>query len=417
MTHQTRDALVRENADLRRRLTAMVSAIEKQAGVRKQGPVQPYANGQLNGNAPGRPRFMPLAFDHIALDLTPNYLIKGLVPRGGLTVIWGPPKCGKSFWAFDLLMHVALGWQYRGRKVRTGPVVYVAAEGASGFLARIEAFKQAKIAEDAGKVPFYLIPDRPNLTEEYDALIEQIRAGLGELAPEVIALDTLNRTMTGSESSDQDMTQYIAAADALRAAFNCSVIIVHHCGHDQTRPRGHTALMGACDCQIAVKRGHGFVTASVEFMKDGPEGDTVAFSLKPIDVGTDDDGDAITSCVVEPADPDQLGLSTQQQKPLSDHQQTLFDVIVKAVDDAQIADPAMAQDVAKAGHSMHVRRDLIRTEFNARQVDAPDITADTLRKRFSNSLASLVKRRNVGFDSENVWLNWRKPDMPDMHRT
>ena len=36
------------------------------------------------------------------------YLVKGLLPRSGLVVIWGPPKCGKSFWAFDLLMHVSL---------------------------------------------------------------------------------------------------------------------------------------------------------------------------------------------------------------------------------------------------------------------------------------------------------------------
>ena len=27
------------------------------------------------------------------------------IPRVGLVVVWGPPKCGKSFWAFDLAMH------------------------------------------------------------------------------------------------------------------------------------------------------------------------------------------------------------------------------------------------------------------------------------------------------------------------
>jgi hypothetical protein len=40
-------------------------------------------------------------------------------------VIWGPTKCGKSFWVFDLMLHVALGWDYRGMKVRQGTVVYL----------------------------------------------------------------------------------------------------------------------------------------------------------------------------------------------------------------------------------------------------------------------------------------------------
>ena len=56
-------------------------------------------------------------FDEIQLSTERPYLVKGLIPREGLVVAWGPPKCGKSFWAFDLAMHFALGWTYRGRRV------------------------------------------------------------------------------------------------------------------------------------------------------------------------------------------------------------------------------------------------------------------------------------------------------------
>jgi hypothetical protein len=37
-------------------------------------------------------------------------------------------------------------------------------------------------------------------------------------------------------------------------------------------------------------------------MKDGPQGETVVSSLEQIIVGNDNDGDAITSCVVRPAE-------------------------------------------------------------------------------------------------------------------
>jgi hypothetical protein len=49
-------------------------------------------------------RFTLTRFNAVRLASSPAYLVKGLIPRGGLTVVWGPPKCGKSFWTFDLTM-------------------------------------------------------------------------------------------------------------------------------------------------------------------------------------------------------------------------------------------------------------------------------------------------------------------------
>jgi len=45
----------------------------------------------------------------------------------------------------ELTMHIALDWEYRGRRVQPGPVVYIACEGEAGIKARSEAFRQARI--------------------------------------------------------------------------------------------------------------------------------------------------------------------------------------------------------------------------------------------------------------------------------
>ena len=83
------------------------------------------------------------------------------------------------------------------------------------------------------------------------------------------------------------MAAYVKAADAIRDAFNCAVVIVHHCGHEGTRPRGHSSLMGAVDAQIAVKRDAADnIIATVEFMKDGPQGDEFASRLEVVEIGT-----------------------------------------------------------------------------------------------------------------------------------
>jgi RecA-family ATPase len=225
-------------------------------------------------NGARQPRFRLLAFNDIKPDDAANYLIKGLFPRVGLAVIWGSPKCGKSFWAFDLLMHVALGWDYRGHRVCAGPVVYCALEGALGFKNRAEAFRQGKLAEaDGESPPFYLMETPLSLVADAAQLVADIRAQLGVAKPVAVCIDTLNRSLAGSESSDEDMSNYIRGADAIRDAFGCLVVIIHHCGHNAERPRGHSSLMGALDAQIGVRRDAADnIVAELELSKDGEVG-------------------------------------------------------------------------------------------------------------------------------------------------
>jgi len=168
----------------------------------------------------GEPRIKLMPFDKISLGTNRRYLVKGIIPYPGLTVIWGPPKSGKSFWTLDLAMHVALGHEYRGRRVQQGPVVYCCFEGQSGIAARLEAYRQRFLSEDADNVPFYLQPAPMDLIKEHPDLISAIREL--ETTPVAVVLDTLNRSLNGSENSDEDMSNYIKAADAIRDSFDCS---------------------------------------------------------------------------------------------------------------------------------------------------------------------------------------------------
>lgn len=108
------------------------------------------------------------------------------------------------------------------------------------------------------------------------------------------------------------MAAYIQAADAVKDAFSCSVIIVHHSGYDASHPRGHSSLTGAVDAQLSVKRGvANNIVVEVEFMRDGPEGERVISRLEQVEVGTDADGDPITSCVVVPVEGPQTATDAQ----------------------------------------------------------------------------------------------------------
>ena len=183
-------------------------------------------------------RFKLVAFNNMKPGLEQLYLVDELIPIAGLVDIWGKPKCFKSFWTLDLMFYVAMGWEYRDRSVQQGAVVYCAFEGAHGYKKRIEAIRRHYELDEEHHVPLYVMPGQANLIADHKRLIADITGQLGDTEPICVVLDTLNKSLMGSESKDTDMSAYVRAAEAIRDAFKCVVIIVHHCGLDDTRPRG-----------------------------------------------------------------------------------------------------------------------------------------------------------------------------------
>jgi hypothetical protein len=315
--------------------------------------------------------------------------------------VWGPPKSGKSFWTFDLVMHVALNWPYRGRRVHHGAVVYCAFEGQTGIEARVEAFRQRFLADGHDghdQIPFFLEPLTLDLVGQPSELASAIRVTLGETTPAVIVFDTLNRSLRGSENSDEDMSAYIQAADMLREAFACAIIIVHHCGTKDTRPRGHTSLTGAADAQLAVTRDAADnIIATVELAKDGPQGDTVASRLDVVEVGLDDDGDPITSCVVVPVE---AGDTLKPQPKVTGATRIALDALYEAI--AEIGEVSESSHVPRNTRTIPVVR--WTTYFEAKMID--DRTKpDSKRRAFVRSCEKLQALKIIGVWNDHVWLS------------
>jgi hypothetical protein len=348
------------------------------------------------------PRFRLIKFDQLRLIGETAYLVKRLIPRVGLIVVWGPPKSGKSFWTFDLTMHVALDWPYRGRKVHGGPVVYCALEGAAGIQKRVEAFRMERLAEDAADIPFYLLPTALDLVKDHKELIAAIRAQLGDKSPVAVVLDTLNRSLVGSESSDSDMAAYIRAADAIREAFNCAVVIVHHCGHDASHPRGHTSLPGAVDAQLSVKRdGADNIMVTVELMKDGPQGDEIFSRLKTVDIGVDEDDEPITSCVVVPIEGGrQEQASFKSSKRVSGAFQTALRCLREVIEECGIRPPS-SEHIPQEMKVVTIQQ---WRECCYRRGISSSVEARARQQAFQRAFNKLVGSGDAAVCEEYVWI-------------
>ena len=236
-------------------------------------------------------------------------LVKGLLGEQSFAVIAGPTGSGKTFLALDMAIHLANGWPWFGRKVERVGVLYVGAEGQAGLKKRVKAWQRHHGVDETAEVPFILYPRVVDLVSDGTGVNHIIRAvtALSERLPVkigLIVIDTLARCFgAGDENTARDMGAFVSRCGMLQDRCKATVLTVHHFGKNETLGmRGSVALKAAADSVIEVTGLSGTRTAKVEKQKDGEAGNEFCFELQPVDLDADEEGEAVTSCVVAPSD-------------------------------------------------------------------------------------------------------------------
>lgn len=234
-----------------------------------------------------RRRFQPLSFGELRDWTAPKWLAERLIPAGGLAVVYGRPKAGKTFWSLDLSLSVATGRSFHGISVNRGRTTYVAAEGGPARLRdRIAAWLRHRGA------------DQSELSGWWDLVISPVdlidRGQVGQLLKELgqprdlVILDTLARCMSGDENTQKDMSAAVAGCDRLRSELSAAVLLVHHEGKDGSKgARGSTVLRGAIDTGIRARSEGKRIIFSVEDQRDDEPLAPTSFELAPVVLGND----------------------------------------------------------------------------------------------------------------------------------
>jgi KaiC/GvpD/RAD55 family RecA-like ATPase len=263
------------------------------------------------------------------------WLIDCFLAKSGPAAIFGAPGSGKTFLALSIAVCVAEARPWAGRHVEGGFVLYVVAEGQTGFRNRLSAMIEAgRLTRTA---PFAFVPtplDLQSPTGDVGPLIATIR-GLAKTAgqpPALIVIDTLSKTFGGGSENSDDMARYVANCERISSAFDCLTLIVHHPSKngDARSERGHSSLRGGIVTSIHVEGSDGLRTAKIVKQKDGQEGITVAFRLDPIVLGKDSRGNEVTTCLVEFVDIDDTMLSANAgtaKSRLTGRKKIAFDAI------------------------------------------------------------------------------------------
>ena len=249
-------------------------------------------------------------YRNIKPALGSSYIIKGVLDSHALSAIYGPSNSGKTFFALDLAFHIATGRTWRGFRIRKAAVLYLAAEGGRGVQNRIAAIRKHTGVDDVPialrRAGLDLLRSQADLQAVYDLSQETKKiAGNDSL---VIVIDTLSRAMAGGdENSPVDMTALIKNVDMIREATGAHVMLVHHTGKDTARgARGHSSLRAALDTEIEVQAEDNWRAALVTKQRDNASGQEFPFTLHSVSLGVDDDGDEVTSCVIESANTEEV---------------------------------------------------------------------------------------------------------------
>ena len=210
-------------------------------------------------------RSAALYASEVHFDRKADYSVKGWLGSEAVSVVYGDSNCGKSFFGLDISAHVASGRPWMGHNVRKGKVLYLASEGGvKSYGPRIAAIRNAKsdLYGHGMADHFLLLPTPVDLHGDKD--VAAISAALPDLNFSLIVVDTLAMSIGGgSENDSADMGKYIQNIFALKACYNCHVMIIHHSGKDKSKgSRGHSSLRAAVDTEIEVQDEGGFRTAT-----------------------------------------------------------------------------------------------------------------------------------------------------------
>lgn len=229
------------------------------------------------------------------------WLVKNFLPKATLGVIYGESGSGKSFLAYDLCAAISRGLDtWCGKRVSQGRVLIVVAEGAQGFRQRIDAYCHQQGIRPRDFDVDYISDFIPNLT--MPNLITDLIKEIKERQPyDLIVMDTFAQVMAGAdENSGKDVGSALAQCKRIHIDTGAMVLLVHHSGKDAGKgARGWSGLRAAADVELEITRKDNDRAIKVTKLKDGQDGASMGFKLHTVTLGEDDDGDDITSCIVE----------------------------------------------------------------------------------------------------------------------
>jgi KaiC/GvpD/RAD55 family RecA-like ATPase len=261
-------------------MTTVLAFQPRHAAQRDSGPLGTRSAGRARG-------FTLSRLDQIPTPPRRDEIVGGLLAAGEIAALSGPPGSGKSAVATLLATCIAEGRHFLGRRVWSGPVIYIAAERF------IEATRRL-IAIGSGQAPVFVSRERPNLAEptEIGYLAEAIVTACTDegIPPALVIFDTAARCMVGlDENSARDVGRVIDGLTRLSELIpSAAIVLLHHVSKGTGDLRGSTALLGGIDLDLGLEGSGSLRRLVVRKANAVAEGQVLGFELVPMSAAGDE---------------------------------------------------------------------------------------------------------------------------------
>lgn len=174
-----------------------------------------------------------------------DWLLDGLLITGGVSLLAGRPKAGKSTLARYLMSCAAKGSEFLGRATKPGPVLCVALEEKKSEVVRHFRAMGAGLG-DPVHVHVGAAPQDP---------IPWLEAAIASHRPTLVVVDPLQRFLRLKDGNDYtEVTAAIEPIMELARKWGTHILLLHHLrkggGNDEQAILGSTALFGAVDTAL-----------------------------------------------------------------------------------------------------------------------------------------------------------------------
>jgi AAA domain len=265
----------------------------------------------------------------------PQWLVKGMLPRSGVALLSGQYAAGKTFVGADLCLSVVFDREFLGRRVRSGGVLWIAAEGGGEIDSRVEAARAGKFRDGhAGEIPFFVAEPPAGLSQHnIITWLEHAVAEASWVAAEkfgadlrLVVIDTLAACFNITDENDN--AEAARLMKELARVGNASDVLVmpiaHHGKTAETGVRGASAYGAGADAILSVlgvtdplsgktsKR-----SLALTKSRRGGTGSLGSFEVQSYVLGLDEDGDPMTAGYVEFVESREKAAPQQPTKPKS----------------------------------------------------------------------------------------------------
>ncbi|MBG0789657.1 MAG: AAA family ATPase [Desulfovibrionaceae bacterium] len=407
--------------DVKQKLLSHVAGVRVVAlpGLPEKGDVSDWLNqggtveelqrivSQVKEEAPPPPPFYFIGMSDLMQQCSADWLIKGILDRNSLAVLFGEPASMKSFLAIDLCVALAGEDEWHGHPVKENvSCFYIAGEGRQGLARRL----LARTMDMGRRIPLFVSSGAMEGTcqESAQNVIEAVKAlEKTNGKPGLIVLDTLNRNFgAGDENSTKDMTLFVQNMDRLKNELGCSILIVHHSGlQDSNRARGASALRAALDWEYRLTKQDDTRVFTCTKCKDHEQPEEMYFKPEVVDLPwTDEDGEPLTSCVMQLAD-----APGRKATKLSGATRIAYEALVECVNRRNKGNPNI--EISKTRIPIHEWR-----EQSCLSGISQSENSDSKQKAFKRAAGRLLDLDLVHTTNDFYWVNddrtnGQEPDM------